>query len=184
MEVILQVTPNEPRKIRGFEVSGHFSYYRVVLATFLPLTHAEIDGLLAMMSQLYAQDAIPWDEGRARRAILDLLGAPDSGGTWLMVVDGVAVGYFVLTICFSLEFFGRYALLDEFFVEEAWRGQGIGGQALNFVEEQCRLRGVMALRLEVDRNNDRALDLYRRRGFEAHDRYMMTRWLPHSLLQY
>jgi GNAT superfamily N-acetyltransferase len=156
----------------------------VVLVTFLPLTHAEIDGVLAMMSQLYAQDAIPWDENRSRRAILDLLAAPDSGGTWLTVVDGVTAGYVVLTICFSLELYGRYALLDEFFVEEAWRGQGIGGQALDFVEEQCRRLGVKALRLEVDRHNDRALDLYRRRGFEAHDRYMMTKWLPHSLLQY
>lgn len=131
--------------------------------------------MLVLMARLYAQDTIPWDEDRSRKAIQDLLADPDSGGIWLIQVYGSTAGYLVLTICFSLEFHGRFALLDEFFVEEQWRGQGIGSQALGFAEEQCRLRGLKALRLEVDRKNVRALELYRRRGFELHDRYLMTR---------
>ena len=130
------------------------------------------------MSQLYAQDSIAWDEASARKAIEDLLAAPDFGGTWLIHADGITAGYLVLTVCFSLEFHGRYGLLDELFIEENGRSQGIGSQALGFAEEQCRVRGLQALRLEVDRNNVRALELYRRRGFELHDRYVMTRWVP------
>jgi GNAT superfamily N-acetyltransferase len=149
----------------------------VVRATFLPLTSPEIPRVLGLMSQLYAQDAIPWNEDRSRRAIADLLASPELGGIWLIQVDGTTVGYLVLTICFSLEFQGRYALLDEFFVEEQWRSQGIGSQALGFAEEQCRLRGLKALRLETAHENVRAVELYRRRGFELHDRYLMTRWL-------
>jgi GNAT superfamily N-acetyltransferase len=133
--------------------------------------------VLALMSQLYAQDAIAWDEDRSRKGIADLLAAPELGGIWLIQVDGATAGYLVLTICFSLEFHGRYALLDEFFVEEQWRSQGIGSQALVFAEDQCRLRGLNALRLEVAHENVRALELYRRRGFDLHDRYVMTRWL-------
>jgi GNAT superfamily N-acetyltransferase len=147
----------------------------VVHATFLPLTAAEIAGVLVPMSQLYAHDGIAWDEDRSRKAVADLLAAPDSGGIWLIRVCGTTVGYLVLTIGFSLEFDGRYALLDELFVAEEWRSQGIGGQALEFAEEQCRVRGLKALRLEVGRKNVRALALYRRRGFEVHERYLMTR---------
>jgi GNAT superfamily N-acetyltransferase len=156
----------------------HFSYYRVVRATLIPLTATGIPRVLAMMSQLYANDAIAWDEHRSRKAIHDLLAAPDSGGIWLIQVDGITAGYLVLTIGFSLEFHGRYALLDEFFIEEQWRSRGLGSQALEFADEQCRARGLKALRLEVGRENLRALELYRRRGFEAHDRYLMTRWVP------
>lgn len=141
------------------------------------MANAEIPRVLVLMSQLYAQDTIAWDEARSRKAIDDLLAAPDSGGIWLIQADGIAAGYLVLTIGFSLEFHGRYALLDELFIEEQWRSQGIGGQALGFAEEQCRLRGLKALRLEVAGENVRALELYRRRGFELHDRCLMTLWV-------
>jgi ribosomal protein S18 acetylase RimI-like enzyme len=63
------------------------------------------------------------------------------------------------------------------FVEPQWRSQGIGSQALDFAEEQCRSRGMKALRLETDRENARAVALYRRRGFVLHERYLMTRWV-------
>jgi len=69
-------------------------------------------------------------------------------------------------------------LLDEFFVDSAWRSQGIGTQALAFAEEWCRSRGLRALRLEVGHENPRALGLYQRTGFEVHDRHLMTKWLP------
>ncbi|MBZ5619141.1 MAG: GNAT family N-acetyltransferase [Acidobacteriia bacterium] len=146
-------------------------------ATFHPLTAAGIDGVLVLMAQLYQHDPIAWDEDRARKATHGLLAASDSGGVWLIQVDGTTVGYLVLTIGYSLEFHGRYALLDELFVEEQWRSQGIGAQALGFAEEQCRSRGLKALRLEVGRENLRALELYRRSGFELPDRYLMTKFV-------
>jgi GNAT superfamily N-acetyltransferase len=145
------------------------------------LTNTEIPRVLSLMARLYAQDTIPWDEDRSRKAIQELLADTDCGGTWLLQVDGTTAGYLVLTICFSLEFHGRYALLDELFVEEEWRRQGVGSEALRFAEEQCRVRGLKALRLEVDRKNVRAQELYRRRGFELHDRYLMTRWVGTNL---
>ena len=183
MDAILQTPNRTPEKKGVLRLQAIFSYYRVVITSFLPLAHADMGRVLPMMSQLYAQDALAWDENRSRHALEDLLATPDSGATWLMSVNGETVGYLVLTICFSLEFHGRYALLDEFFVKEEWRGQSIGSQAPDFVEEQCVMQGVVAVRLEADRKNDRALALYRRRGFEAHDRYLMTKWLPRPLLK-
>jgi ribosomal protein S18 acetylase RimI-like enzyme len=37
--------------------------------------------------------------------------------------------------------------------------------------------GVHTLHLEVERKNVRAHHLYRKMGFEDHDRYLMTKWL-------
>ena len=129
------------------------------------------------MQQLYQQDSLGYDEHRARLAIDGLFAEPSHGGIWLIHADAAPVGYLVLTIGYSLEFHGRYALLDEFFVDRAWRGQGIGTRALAFAEEWCRSRGLRALRLEVGHDNRRALGLYQRTGFELHDRHLMTKWL-------
>ena len=74
-------------------------------------------------------------------------------------------GYVALTACYSLEFHGRFGLLDEFYIEEQWRGQGLGTAALAFVDEQCRSRGWKAVRLEVASHESRAQELYRRAGY-------------------
>lgn len=148
----------------------------MVDVAFLPLTAAGVDRALEMMARLYA-GAIPYDEAHARQAIQWLIDNDACGAAWFIQSGGQAAGYLVLTIGYSLEFHGRYGLLDELYVEEAFRGQGVGAQALAFAVEVCRLRGLQALRLEVGRDNPRAQALYARSGFHAHDRDLMTRWV-------
>lgn len=129
-----------------------------------------------MMAQLYTGN-LRYEAVHARAAIEWLLVNDACGAAWIIEAAGQTAGYMVLTIGYSLEFHGRYGLVDELFVEEAFRGQGIGTEALAFAEEVCRLRGLQALRLEVTRANPRAQALYSRAGFQAHDRDLMTKWL-------
>ena len=143
---------------------------------FVPLTAAGVDRALTMMVKFYAGN-MRYDAAHARSAIEWLIDNDVCGAGWFIESAGLTAGYLVLTIGYSLEFHGRYGLLDELFVEEAFRGQGIGAQALAFAEQVCRLRGLRALRLEVGRQNPRAQDLYTRSGFEEHDRNLMTKWL-------
>ena len=143
--------------------------------TFVPAAASDVDLVLAFMAGLY--HPIHWDEARARQALHDLLAHPESGGTWLIHAEGQPVGYLVLTICYSLEFHGRFVLLDELFVAEPYRGRGIGAQALAFAGEFCRIQGLRAIRLETAWQNSRAIELYRRAGFEVDPRHLMTRWI-------
>jgi len=148
-----------------------------VPAKFLPLTAGEIDRVLAMMAKLYAQSSSAFEAGRARRAMERLLAEPEFGGVWMICCEGATVGYLVLVLGYSLEFGGRFGLLDEIFVEEEWRGKGMGTEALAFADDECRARGWHALRLEVGERNLRAIALYRWSGFQMHDRYLMTKWI-------
>jgi GNAT superfamily N-acetyltransferase len=148
-----------------------------VPVTFLPLTAGELDRALAMMAQLYSQGSSAFDPARARRATEKLLAEPEFGGVWWIASNGARAGYLVLLLGYSLEFGGRFGLLDELFVEEPWRGSGIGTLALAFAGAECRARGWQALRLEVGQKNQRAIGLYRRSGFQMHDRYLMTKWM-------
>jgi GNAT superfamily N-acetyltransferase len=160
-----------------FLPTGHFSYHKGVPVTFLPVMTADLDRVVEMMAQLYGQGNARFDPGRARRATEGLLAEPEFGGAWTMAVDGRLAGYIVVLLGYSLEFGGRYGLLDELFVVEDCRGKGIGSEALAFAGELCRARGWQALRLEVGRENHRAMALYSRSGFEIHDRFLMTKWM-------
>ena len=146
-------------------------------ATFQPLTATDIDRVVDMMAKLYAPSGAAFDADRARRTTEKLLAEPDFGGVWMIDMEGTPAGYLVLLLGYSLEFGGRFGLLDELFVEDSWRGSGIGTEALAFADRQCRARGWQALRLEVGQQNQRAISLYRRSGFQMHDRYLMTKWM-------
>ena len=83
----------------------------------------------------------------------------------------------VLTVSFSFEYRGHDAFIDELYIAEEYRGRGIGRRAMDFVENVARELGVNAMHLEVSRENEAALELYRRTGYVDHDRYLMTKWL-------
>jgi GNAT superfamily N-acetyltransferase len=146
-------------------------------AEFIALTGSTLERGLDLMGRLYSEAGSTHHRDRARRAAEGLMANPELGGVWLIEVDGEPVGYICVTLCYSLEFDGRFALLDELYLEEPWRGQGIGTRAIAFAEEWSSARGLAAIRLEVSHSNLRALELYGRQGFEAHDRHLMTKWL-------
>jgi GNAT superfamily N-acetyltransferase len=146
-------------------------------AEFNALTDGAMERALEMMGRLYSEAGAKHDRERARRAAEGLMANAELGGIWLIHAKDELVGYVCVTLGYSLEFDGRFALLDELYLEEAWRGQGIGGQAIAFAAEWSRARGLAAIRLEVAYTNSRAIELYRREGFQAHDRHLMTKWL-------
>jgi ribosomal protein S18 acetylase RimI-like enzyme len=137
----------------------------------------DLDLVLGLMRGLYASDHIVFEEPRARRALAALLADPALGEVRLAETGGQVIGYAVLTLGYSLEFGGSFWVIDELFIRDGQRGKGAGRQVLRAIEAAARARGLHAIRLEVGRTNLRAQDLYRRAGFEAHDRDLMTLWL-------
>lgn len=144
---------------------------------FVKMDAGRIAEALGMMRRFYAEEGLEFRQESACGALEYLAAHAEAGGVWLMEERGRTVGYFALTVCHSLEFGGRFALLDEFFVEAPHRGAGAGTRALERIEEEAARMGVEAVRLEVDRGNARARAFYERSGFAAHERDLMTKWL-------
>ncbi len=96
---------------------------------------------------------------------------------WVLVVEEHVVGYIVLTLGFSFEFLGTDAFVDELYVLPQYRRRGFGLEAVKYLEAQANKLGVNAVHLEVDGGNEPAFELYRRMGFEDHNRFLMTKWL-------
>jgi GNAT superfamily N-acetyltransferase len=139
-------------------------------------TVADLDTLLRLMSHMQVDD--PWSEifdlTAVRRILVELLDKAHYGLVYLARDQQAAIGYLVICFDFSLEYRGKGAWVDELFVESSHRGQGIGTQLLDLAETASRESGAEFLHLEVSHGN-RANELYRRRGFVDHNRYLVTK---------
>lgn len=145
---------------------------------FKTATPDDIETLIQMMREFYAHDeTMAFDEAIARRALLGVIGDNTLGRVFLILLANEVVGYAVLTFSYSLEFHGRDAFVDEIYLRDEHRGRGIGKRALQFLTEVCAAEDIKALHLEVERANTSAQAVYRKFGFEDHDRYLMTKWL-------
>jgi ribosomal protein S18 acetylase RimI-like enzyme len=154
--------------------------------TFKIADYSDIEILMQLIREFHEIEHLPFDEGKIRSLLAKIMSKNSLGRVWLIQDSGDriaqsaapnAIGYIVLTFSYSLEFLGRDAFIDELYIRESHRGQGIGTRALQFVQQVCPSLGIQALHLEVDRKNTAAQRLYRKVGFEDHDRYLMTQWI-------
>ncbi|KRA20329.1 MULTISPECIES: GNAT family N-acetyltransferase [unclassified Lysobacter] len=147
---------------------------------FAAAMEADLPRLMPVLREFYTVEHLPWNEPALRSALSVLIADPNAGRLRLILRGDEIAGHLAVGFCFSLEFGGRYGLLDELFVLPAHRGAGLAKRALAEAEALCRAEGLRALRLEVNDDNERARGIYERAGYTAHARRLMTRWLDAS----
>ncbi len=132
----------------------------------------DLEPLLEMARRFHAEDGHALGaEGEA--AIARILEGEPMARCWIVRRDATPVGYLVLTLGYSVEYGGRDGFIDDLYLVEEARGQGLGRKLLDFAIEQARALGIGTLHLEVDPENDSADRLYRRRGFSETGRRLM-----------
>ena len=96
--------------------------------TFRPASADDIPALLALHERFYREEGYPYDHAAMERALRELIANPMFGRAF--VTGDPPVGYLLVTFGFSVEFGGRDAFVDELYVADAARGQGLGSAAL------------------------------------------------------
>ena len=133
--------------------------------------------LLRFMREHYAFDGHGFEEQKAHVALMALLRDPNLGRAWLILDGAGAVGYVVLCFGYSLEWLGRDAFVDEFYLLEEYRRRGWGRKTMEFLEAAARAVGVRAIHLELVRENAAALQVYGKLGFVEHDSTFLSKWI-------
>ena len=139
---------------------------------------ADIETLIEYMRQFYAIDNYDFEVSLARPVLEKIVHDPSLGRVWMIYLGEEAIGYIVITFGYSLEYGGRDAFIDELYIEDSYRNQGLGAKAMEFVLGACPGLDIHALHLEVEHTNIAGQKLYRKFGFEGHDRYLLTRRIP------
>ena len=73
------------------------------------------------------------------------------------------LGYAMLAKSFSTEFGKPCIWIEDIYVKEEYRGLGIGSRFFNFIEEKYP---HSLFRLEVEAENERALSVYKKCGYD------------------
>lgn len=144
---------------------------------------SDADLLLEFMREYYAFDGHGFDREKARVALTSLLRDETFGRAWLILDVDIPVGYIVICFGYSLEWLGRDAFVDEFFLSEAYRGRGWGRATMAFLEDAARADGIHALHLEVVQSNTKALELYRKLGFHEHRSTFLSKWIDRNSIK-
>ena len=118
-----------------------------------------------MMAEFYAESPYTLNLRRATDAFTPLLTDERLGHVWFIQANSKDVGYVVVTLCHSMTFGGLSAVVDDFFIQPAFRNAGLGKAAMAEVRSFCTSRGVRAILVETGRDNAAALAVYRRAGF-------------------
>jgi len=141
-------------------------------------TTTDLDTLFEMMRHMQMEDPWeePFDEPAVRANLTALLQNSVYGVAYIVRENSDPIGYLVVCFDYSLEYRGIGAWIDELFVEPSHRRKGIGTQLLDLAEQASREHRAKVLHLEVSHGNP-AIELYRRRGFSEHHRYLMSKAL-------
>ena len=92
---------------------------------------------------------------------------------YMFETDGNPSGYAIVSLKFETEVGGIAAWIEELFVEEEYRSNGIGREFFEFLKKELSGK-IKRIRLEVGDENDGAKKLYENIGFEFLDYKQMV----------
>jgi ribosomal protein S18 acetylase RimI-like enzyme len=145
------------------------------MVTIRTAVSGDVPALMVMMVDFNRGEGIPWTPARGEAPLRRLVGDPALGTVGLAEEDGAAIGYYVVTWGYDLEWDGRDAFLTELYIAPGARARGAGRALLAGAEEAARAAGAHALHLMVRHENGPAIGLYDGAGYTTPERRFMTK---------
>ena len=135
--------------------------------TIRPMTREDASQVIDMMRVFYASPAV-LSNGSEEIFINDVENcvndSPYLEGYIIATEQKEFLGYGMVAKSFSTEFGKPCMWIEDLYLKEDARGQGIGSSFLNYIAEKYP---EAILRLEVEEENQRAIHTYRKCGFEV-----------------
>lgn len=119
----------------------------------------DINGIIEVLKTIYLQD-----EAWARKALEKLL-ATENYMILVAKLDRKIVGFIDYYILPSVWEKWNEATINYLFIHKDYQGRGIGSKLLKEVIKQTGKMGIMELHVGTEKENKRAIRLYKKHGF-------------------
>lgn len=152
------------------------------MITIKKMEQKDTNEVFEMMRDFYDSPAILHDvsEEVLRRNIDACISDnPFMEGLVFRAHGGIA-GYAMLAKSFSTEFGGTCIWIEDLYMKPEYRGGGIGTQFFGYLEKTYQGKAVL-LKLEVERGNTWAIEVYKKCGYQELPYMEMIKELPKEL---
>ena len=124
------------------------------------------DEVLRLVNGLLAElGGSPRPADAASPVFDDLVGGGDAGFIVIAEEDGTAKAVCTASFTQALRTVGRYAILQEMYVEPEYRSSGAGRAVIDFALAHAVASGCQVVELGTPRDSDRQIEFYERAGF-------------------
>jgi len=129
-----------------------------------------------MAADFYSSDAVchPIPPSHFEKTFTELMRSQEYAEGYVLEYDGKTVGYALLAKTFSQEAGGMVVWIEELYVKPKYRGRGLGHKFFEYLKDHLP-QNTKRLRLEAESDNQKAISLYRRFGFQNFPYYQMFR---------
>ncbi|MFU8652882.1 GNAT family N-acetyltransferase [Methanotorris formicicus] len=126
----------------------------------------DIDDMINLLKQLFEieKDFAPNYENQ--RKGLELLLNNKDAIIFVARYNDKVVGMCSIQTLISTAEGGKVGILEDLVVDENFRGMGVGSKLLLEVERYCKENGLLRLSLLADKDNKKALEFYKSRGWK------------------
>jgi ribosomal protein S18 acetylase RimI-like enzyme len=139
----------------------------ITVQTIARATPVDIEPLVSLMHDFYAESGHALDAAWAGHAFRQLLGDASLGAVWIARVGAMAVGHAVLTTRYTMEHGAPGGYVDDLYVNPKFRRGGFASAMLVALFAECAARQCQAVYVEVGDDNAAARALYSRFGLRA-----------------
>lgn len=112
--------------------------------------------------------ALTFDEALQHPELITLL---------LIEKDQKVIGFANLMFIFSVWSHGKGLILDDLYIKEAFRGNGIGRFVMQFIENYGRESGCKRLQFQSEYTNPEAYKFYNQLGYVSESMYFYVKYI-------
>lgn len=87
------------------------------------------------------------------------------------------IGFMNIQCFYSVWSHGKVFFLDDFFIEENFRGKGYGENALKDLQEYAKKIGIKRIQLMAENTNPKAIEFYRKHKFNEQEIHLFLKYL-------
>ena len=134
-----------------------------------PFLETDTATLLPMIRDFCIEDGVPYEKS-IPALLRELLVSPQLGCVFMLRNGRATIGYAVLSWRFCLEYGGKIAHLDEFYLTPPARGHGAGAALIEAIASHCATQGAHRILLDTVVVNSGAREFYRKVHFHSNER--------------